>query len=192
MKKFLSLLLSLAMLLSVAALADETHGNYSDEMKIPYAVDLSPEDGADSVERAGDHVDSPYFSRLDFYNMTSTDTLTILPHFQTMQQTSEWSCGVVSALMVMNWYGKLGDYNEQTLAQLRGTIGDKPGATSMSQMVDIFNGVGGRGSCGYLHLRVHPAAAGGGQPHHDWLERLGRPLAGHHRLRHDGHGNHAG
>lgn len=143
MKKFLSLLLSLAMLLSVAALADETRGNYSDEMKIPYAVDLSPEDGADSVERAGDHVDSPYFSRLDFYNMTSTDTLTILPHFQTMQQTSEWSCGVVSALMVMNWYGKLGDYNEQTLAQLRGTIGDKPGATSMSKMVDIFNGVGG-------------------------------------------------
>ena len=41
MKKFLSLLLSLAMLLSVAALADETHGNYSDEMKIPYAVDLN-------------------------------------------------------------------------------------------------------------------------------------------------------
>ena len=26
--------------------------NFSDEMKIPYAVDLSPEDGADSVERA--------------------------------------------------------------------------------------------------------------------------------------------
>ena len=38
MKKFLSLLLSLAMLLSVAALADETHGNYSNEMKIPYAA----------------------------------------------------------------------------------------------------------------------------------------------------------
>ena len=49
MKKFLSLLLSLAMLLSVAALADETHGNYSDEMKIPYAVDLSPEDGATAL-----------------------------------------------------------------------------------------------------------------------------------------------
>ena len=24
-------------------------GNFSDEMKLPYAVDLSPEDGADSV-----------------------------------------------------------------------------------------------------------------------------------------------
>lgn len=26
--------------------------NFSDEMKIPYAMDLSPEDGADSVERS--------------------------------------------------------------------------------------------------------------------------------------------
>ena len=142
MKKFLSLLLSLAMLLSVAALADETHGNYSDEMKIPYAVDLSPEDGADSVERAGDHVDSPYFSRLDFYNMTSTDTLTILPHFQTMQQTSEWSCGVVSALMVMNWYGKLGDHNEETLAAFREN-GLTPGATTTRGMIKMLEGVGG-------------------------------------------------
>ena len=33
MKKFLSLLLSLAMILSVAALADETHGNYSNSQK---------------------------------------------------------------------------------------------------------------------------------------------------------------
>ena len=146
MKKFLSLILSLAMLLSVAALADETHGNYSDEMKIPYAVDLSPEDGADSVERAGDHVDSPYFSRLDFYNMTSTDTLTILPHFQTMQQTSEWSCGVVSALMVLNWYGRQKDWTEQKLADLRhplqnvavpGFPNGYPG-TTLEQMKDMF------------------------------------------------------
>ena len=28
-----------------------TAENFSDEMKIPYATDLSPEDGADSVER---------------------------------------------------------------------------------------------------------------------------------------------
>ena len=38
-------------------------GNFSDEMKIPYAVDLSPEDGADSVERQGDHAGSIYFAR---------------------------------------------------------------------------------------------------------------------------------
>lgn len=35
---------------------------FTDEMKIPHAVDLSPEDGADSVERLGDHADSPYFA----------------------------------------------------------------------------------------------------------------------------------
>ena len=78
MKKLIvwSLVISMcALLLTACGNGQEaSRGNYTDEMKIPYAVDLSPEDGADSVERAGDHVDSPYFSRLDFYNMTSTDT----------------------------------------------------------------------------------------------------------------------
>lgn len=32
--------------------AAETAENFTDEMKIPYAVDLSPEDGADSVNAA--------------------------------------------------------------------------------------------------------------------------------------------
>lgn len=117
-------------------------GNFTDEMKIPYGVDISPEDGADSVERQGDHPGSPYFSQIDPYNLTSTDTLTILPKFKTIQQTSEWSCGVAAALMVLDYYGKLGDYNEQTLAELR-PQGDKPGATSLSEAVQIFNKVGG-------------------------------------------------
>lgn len=38
----------------------------SDEMKIPYSCDLSPDDGSDSVERLGDHSDSPYFKAPDF------------------------------------------------------------------------------------------------------------------------------
>ena len=45
----------------VSGKGSETHGNYTDEMKIPYSVDLSQEDGADHVEREGDHKDSPYF-----------------------------------------------------------------------------------------------------------------------------------
>ena len=57
---------------------------FTDEMKIPYAVDLSPEDGADSVERLGDHADSPYFAHPDYYHMQSSDTLTILTGFQTV------------------------------------------------------------------------------------------------------------
>ena len=140
MKKLVSLFLAALMLLSCAcALAA---GNYTDEMKFDDGADLSEADGADSVERLGDHVDSPYFSTLDFYNMTSTDTLTILPQFKTIQQSSEWSCGVTSALMVLEWYGLRGDYTEETLAQLR-PQGLEPGATSLSQMVAIFDGVGG-------------------------------------------------
>ncbi len=121
----------------------QTSGNFTDEMKIPYAEDMSPEDGADSVERAGDHENSPYFSSLDFYNLAPNDTLSILTHFKTQQQTTEWSCGVTSALMVVNWYGKLGDLNERTLAEFRSNGGAEPGATSLRQIVDIFEGVGG-------------------------------------------------
>ena len=122
--------------------AAQTAENFSNEMKIEHAVDLSPEDGADSVERAGDHEDSPYFKHPDFYNMESTDTLTILPKFKTIQQTSEWSCGVDSALMVMNWYGTLGDYNEETLAKFRSNE-LTPEATSLQQLIEVFEGVGG-------------------------------------------------
>jgi len=127
---------------SPVAEAQQTGGNYTDEMKIPHTVDLQKSGGADSVEREGDHVNSPYFSRLDFYNMTSSDTLTILPKFKTYQQTSEWSCGVASSLMVLNFYGKLGDYNEQTLAEMRSN-GLKEEATSLKDVVKIFKTVGG-------------------------------------------------
>lgn len=120
--------------------------NFSDEMKIPYAIDLSEEDGSDSVERSGDHENSPYFAHPDVYNMESTNTLTVLHHFKTQQQTSEWSCGVASALMVLNWYGKLGDWNEESLAKLRhslkGKLKDYPG-TTLNQAIDMFEGVGG-------------------------------------------------
>ena len=119
MKKLIVWLLVLCMSLSLTSAFATEAGNYTDEMKFDDGCDLSAEDGADSVERLGDHQGSPYFSNLDFYNMESGDTLTILPHFKTIQQSSEWSCGVTSALMVLEWYGLRGDYTEETLAQLR-------------------------------------------------------------------------
>ena len=107
---------------------------FTDEMKIP-------------VERLGDHADSPYFAHPDYYHMQSSDTLTILTGFQTMQQTSEWACGVTSTLMVLNWYDRLGYWNEESLAALRhsleGTgLAGYPG-TTLRQAMDIFDGVGG-------------------------------------------------
>ena len=147
MKKRIVLLLALCLSATVITgcqqeSSETTGGNYTDEMKIAYTTDLSPEDGADSVEREGDHQDSPYFSSLDYYNLESDDTLTILTHFQTQQQTSEWSCGVSSALMVINWYGLLGDYNEESLAAFRSN-GTAAEATSLRQLIEIFEGVGG-------------------------------------------------
>lgn len=111
-------------------------------MKISYAVDLSEEDGADSVERDGDHPGSPYFNQIDFYNLESTDTLTILPKFKTMQQTSEWSCGVTASLMVMNYFEQLDEFNEKTLAEMRYNE-LKPEETSLASIEKIFDEVGG-------------------------------------------------
>lgn len=117
-------------------------GNYTDEMKIEYSSDISKEEGADSVDRAGDHENSPYFSTLDFYNMESNGGLTILPKFETIQQSSEWSCGVTSAMMVINYYDKLGDYTEESLAKLRPNK-MTPEATTLKQAMTIFDKVGG-------------------------------------------------
>ena len=142
MKNWIVWLLVLCMSLSLSSAFATEGGNFTDEMKFDDGCDLSAEDGADSVERLGDHQGSPYFSNLDFYNMESNETLTILPHFKTIQQSSEWSCGVTSALMTLEWYGLRGDYTEETLAQLRPN-GLTPGATSLSQLIAIFDGVGG-------------------------------------------------
>ena len=150
--KLIALTLALALLsLFTAGCSNEKPGNFSDEMKIPYGADLSPADGADSVERDGDHSDSPYFKHPDFYNMESTNTLTILKNFKTLQQTSEWSCGVATAAMVLEWYGKLGDNDELTLSKFRKPSEyserlpglSEPSATSLRQMIDMFEAIGG-------------------------------------------------
>lgn len=154
MKKIVAILLSMGLafcMLAGCANNDtsgktDVSGNYSDEMKIPYAEDLSPEDGADSVERLGDHQGSPYFAHPDVYNMEPTETLSVLTNFRTMQQTNESACGITSALMVLDWYDKLGDWTERSLGDLRHTpTGDLEGypGTTLQQAIDIFDGVGG-------------------------------------------------
>lgn len=119
-----------------------TGGNYGNEMKITGLEDTSPNDGADAVERLGDHVDSPYFSVLDFYNMKSTESLTILERFKTYQQTNEYSCGIAAALMVLNRYEALGEYNEGMLTELRRDHSNEHIGTCLLQMQDIFDKIG--------------------------------------------------
>lgn len=141
MKKCLIWLLVCSMVFPAAAFAQATD-NFSDEMKIPYTVNISKDDGADSVERAGDHKDSPYFKHPDVYNMKNTENLTVLSHFKTQQQTSEWSCGVSAVMMILNWYEKLNNHNEETLAAFRSNCMKAEG-TSLRQALQMFDGVGG-------------------------------------------------
>jgi len=140
MKKIIVCFLLITGLCACSQKEETSSKNFTDEMKIAYTVDLD-KNGADSVEREGDHQDSPYYTSLDFYNMKSTDSLTILSKFKTQQQTSEWSCGVSSALMVLEYYGLLGDHNEETLAAYREN-GLAPEATSLKSLISIFENVG--------------------------------------------------
>ena len=80
-------------------------------MKLPITYDYN-DYGANAVDRKGDHKDSLYFSSVDFYNAKCTDSLSILPQFKTIQQTSWWSCGISSVEMVLSFYGRLGDWDE--------------------------------------------------------------------------------
>jgi len=114
--------------------------NDTSDMSLNTSLDLDPEGGAD-IHRANDVKDSDYFYHADFYSMKSTDTLTLLPNFKTYQQTNESSCGVCSSLMVLNYFGKLGNETEKTLSDMR-TKGDNPGS-SLKQLISIFDKVGG-------------------------------------------------
>lgn len=91
----------------------------------------------------GDHKNSPYYSNLDFYNMKSTDSLTILHNFKTYQQTSEVSCGVAAALMVMNWFNKSDHIDEKTLWDSRTDHSNKHIGTCLDQMIDMSKNVDG-------------------------------------------------
>lgn len=121
---------------------DKQIGNYTDEMKLPHTANLN-DDGANIKERQGDHVSSTYYYNVDFYNATSTDSMFILSNFKTIQQTSWWSCGVCSTMMVLNYYNKLDDYNEATLAALRSDHSDRHIGTCLDQMIEMLNSVGG-------------------------------------------------
>lgn len=77
-----------------------------------------------AAEKTGhkyDHLDSPYYPKLDFYNSKPTETLEIIPKFKIYQQTSEYSCGPSCALMVLTHFG-ITDVTEAQLAKEIGTL----------------------------------------------------------------------
>ena len=114
-------------------------------------LDYNEYAGADAYNNAGDNLNSKFYKAPDFYNMISDDQITIIPKFKTMQQTTEWSCGNVTALMVLENLGIKG-FTEMQLAEMMGSSvdkdveGAKPGSannffeygTNVKQLYDFF------------------------------------------------------
>ena len=114
-------------------------------------LDYNEYAGADAYNNAGDNLNSKFYKAPDFYNMISDDQITIIPKFKTMQQTTEWSCGNVTALMVLENLGIKG-FTEMQLAEMMGSSvdkdveGAKPGSannffeygTNVKQLHDFF------------------------------------------------------
>lgn len=95
--------------------------------------------GAAAAPADINHADSIYYMHPDFYNMPSTDTRIILPHYPTYQQTTEYSCGPAAALTVLHYYGNH-DFDEATLIKRMKT---KPRiGTSLSNMAKFFRDIG--------------------------------------------------
>ena len=113
-----------------------------EKQTIPYPEKYGEEpknNGATSFLDHVDHGPSRYYVANDFYNMRSEGTLHILHRFKTYQQTTEYTCGAASALMVLNWFGeKL--YHEKAVANLLETHPTR--GSSVENIADLFDLIG--------------------------------------------------
>lgn len=95
---------------------------YGDESTIPYGERLLAGGGIQDQGGATDFQNDKeikYFSHLDWYNMLSSDTLAMLPHYRTYQQPDSCSAGCSAVLAALDWYGCRGDLNNYDIAMLR-------------------------------------------------------------------------
>ena len=70
----------------------------SEEQYIPIVENMDL-NGAQEFQGKHDILNSKYFKAIDFYNLKSNGTLTILEKFKTYQQTASYSCGCASLIM---------------------------------------------------------------------------------------------
>ena len=96
-------------------------------------------DGASSFGGLADHNKSRYYVVNDFYNMKSEGTLHILEHFETYQQTKEYTCGAACALMVLNRYGRK-KYDEIAVSQLVESHTSR--GSTVENIADFFDLIG--------------------------------------------------
>ena len=109
---------------------------------IPYPAkygDEPTQNGASSFLSIAEHPQSRYYVANDFFHMESDSALHILSHFKTYQQTTEYTCGAASSLMVLNWFGEE-QYHEKAVAGLLETHCTK--GSSVENIADFFDLIG--------------------------------------------------
>ena len=97
------------------------------------------EDGASAFLGKINHANSRYYVFNDYYNMQSDETLHILSHFETYQQTTEFTCGAACSLMVLNWFGAK-QYHELAVSQLIESHPTK--GSTVENIADFFDLIG--------------------------------------------------
>ena len=126
----------------VSQILQEKQRSLSECHTIPYPESYQEhlhENGATAFTGVTDHSNSRYYTANDYYNWSSGGTLHILSHFETYQQTTEYTCGAACALMVLNWFDAK-RYHEKLVEQLIESI---PGqGTKVENIADFFDLIG--------------------------------------------------
>jgi len=82
--------------------------------------------------------DETYWPFIDYYNATSSDSLTILTGYRSVLQATGGTCGMASALTALDWFGLRRDLNEKDLISLRQPNTRWGGFTSLAQLTSVF------------------------------------------------------
>ena len=128
-----------ALLFSCAQADGKGSANAPEKHVIPADASMPSVNGADAFAGSLDHTDSAYYVINDYYNMTSHDSLHILSHYETFQQTTEYSCGCAAALMTLFYYGNH-SYNEMEICRMAQTDSSK--GTSVEGLASFFEAAG--------------------------------------------------
>ena len=122
--------------------ADSKNGAAPESRVIPYPEQYSArlrEAGVPAPAGKPSGPDARYYVMNDYFNMESDETLHILTHFQTYQQTTGYTCGAACALMVLNWFGRK-KYHEMLIGELIDVIPET--GASVECIADLFDLIG--------------------------------------------------
>lgn len=132
MKKALCIVLAAICVLAFAGCA-------SKQAELPTKHVLNQDYVDTNFEESGvsDNPETIYYPILDYYNMESTGTRTMIPHFETYEQTTSFSCGICSTLMVLNYYG-IDVKNTWTEQAIIDDTGATHGGVNQNPLVQFF------------------------------------------------------